>query len=214
MEIISNYNRLILDDNLYLTDDENIAYQRDMSTSVEYKDEYFQKYINYEGSEISKKLNKFRTEITSKYVSTLLDIGIGSGEFIKSSKITVFGYDINPVGIDWLNKRNIFLDPYTSNLEHIQGISFWDTLEHIPEPSKLLNKILPKQYVFISIPIFENLKEIKKSKHYRLNEHYFYFTTEGLKRFLGDHNLHCLEIRNDETLAGRENIISFVFQRL
>ena len=35
-----------------------IMYQRDMSVSVDYAEEYYEKYVSYENTEISKKLIK------------------------------------------------------------------------------------------------------------------------------------------------------------
>src|SRR5581483_12483710 len=85
-----------------------VAYQTDMSKSVSYDADYFQNYVGLEGGEIGRKLNEFRTAVTAKYVRTLLDVGIGSGQFTMSSKIKVYGYDINPYGVAWLQERGVY----------------------------------------------------------------------------------------------------------
>jgi len=48
------------------------AYQPDPE-NINYNKEYFENYINYENSKISKKLNNFRCEITKNYSKNVLD---------------------------------------------------------------------------------------------------------------------------------------------
>lgn len=192
---------------------EGIMYQSDMSQSVEYGENYFNKYVNYESTDIAVKLNNFRTNITEKYCASILDIGVGSGEFIKNSKIKTFGFDINPLAEEWLKKNNIFLNPYKEML-NVDGVTFWDSLEHIPNPNGILSLVKDKQYVFISMPIFANLLSIKSSKHYRPNEHYYYFTSKGMIQYMKDSGFQIVEIQDGETQAGREDILTFVFQKI
>jgi hypothetical protein len=189
-----------------------IMYQTDMSTSVDYAKDYYEKYISYEKTEIATKLNEGRTKITEKYCENLLDIGIGSGEFIKESKITVYGFDINEIAVKWLKERGLYVDPY-NKMPDVGGLTFWDSLEHIPNPNALLSLVKSKQYVFISIPIFDNLFSLKKSKHYRPNEHYYYFTANGMLKYMKDSGFSVVEIEDFETKAGREDIMTFVFQK-
>ena len=187
-------------------------YQRDMTQSVPYDDTYYQKYVNYNNTPIAKAINLHRTSITSKYCKTLLDIGIGSGEFIEKSKITVYGFDINKSGIKWLNERNLYKDPYNDNPQ-VEGYSLWDVLEHMPNPGKLLNRIQNNCYVFVSIPIFTELIKVRQSRHYKPNEHYYYFSNMGLIDYMKNYGLVLLEVNNEESIAGRDNIITYVFQR-
>jgi hypothetical protein len=189
-----------------------IMYQRDMSKSVDYDKDYYDKYIGYEKTEIATKLNEGRTNITEKYCGTILDIGIGSGEFIKESKIAVYGFDINEIAVKWLKELGLYVDPY-AKMPNFDGLTFWDSLEHIPNPHALLSLVKPKQYVFISIPIFDSLLNLKKSKHYRPNEHYYYFTANGMINYMKDLGFSAIEIDDFETKAGREDIMTFVFQK-
>jgi hypothetical protein len=211
--IIKSYPGVPIEDLMYCYQ-HGVAYQRDMSVSVAYDKDYYEKYIGYEGTEIADRLNECRIGLTEQYCDTILDIGVGSGEFIKRSKIKVFGFDINPYAIDWLHKERLFVDPYVSVPDKIQGISLWDTLEHIPNPNKLLNSLRSGCYAFISIPIFDDLSSIKKNKHYRPNEHYYYFTEKGLVGYMEDNYFDCIDISDCETRAGREDVLSFVFRRL
>jgi hypothetical protein len=190
-----------------------VAYQKDMTRSVPYDQAYFDKYVGYEGQEIAIRINHFRTSVTEKYVKSILDIGIGSGEFIKNSKIKTLGFDINPVGVEWLKERNLFHDPYTEDLR-TEGISFWDTLEHIPNPGELLSKIPQGCYMFVSLPVFCNLWRLTDSKHYKPDEHYWYWTECGLIGYMAMRGFKNVEVRHDETYAGRESISSFVFRKI
>lgn len=192
---------------------EEIMYQADMTQSVEYGEDYFKKYINYESTDIAKKLNEFRTKITEKYCKSLLDIGIGSGEFIKSCNIKVLGFDINPLAELWLKENNLFSNPYVE-MPSVEGLTFWDSLEHIPNPNDLLDLVKQGQYVFVSIPIFSDLLTLKNSKHYRPNEHYYYFTTKGMIKYMQDSGFQIIEIEDGETQAGRQDILTFVFQKV
>jgi hypothetical protein len=191
---------------------EGIMYQNDMSQSVDYGIDYYEKYIKYESTEIAKKINKGRTAITEKYCDSILDIGIGSGEFIKSSQIKVFGFDINPFAIKWLKEKEIFINPF-EKMPEVGGLSFWDSLEHMKNPNSILSLVKSGQYVFISIPIFKNLIKVKESKHYRPNEHYYYFTKKGMIKYMKDSNFSFVENQNFETKSGRENILTFVFKK-
>jgi hypothetical protein len=190
----------------------DIMYQRDMHISIEYDKHYFAKYVSHENSEIARKLNQGRTSITEKYCLKILDIGIGSGEFIKKSNIFTYGYDINPVAIKWLMERQIYVDPYT-NMPEVDGLTFWDSLEHIPNPGQLLSLIPSGKYVFISLPIFNDLLKVRSSKHYKPNEHYYYFTANGMIGWMKDSGFDLLEMSDFETRAGREDILTFVFKK-
>lgn len=194
---------------------EFVAYQKDKSISVPYDISYFQDYVNKSGTSIANKLNETRVKLTEKYCNNfIVDIGIGSGEFIESSvKLKVYGFDINPIGVNWLKKRNLFFNPYIENSSKIEGFSLWDVLEHIPNPDEFVSKIICNQLLFISIPVFDDFDLIKSSKHYKPNEHYYYFNTKGLIKYLNDWKFECLEVNDNETKAGREGITTFVFRK-
>jgi len=207
--IIKNYKIMSQDDDLIYC--EMLAYQKNMDLSVDYGEKYYEKYLKMENTPIAKKLNELRTTITQKYCTCILDMGIGSGEFIKKSKLKVYGYDINPLAIKWLKENNLFIDPYNGIPNKIQGVTLWDVLEHIPDPQLLLTKIAKGTFIFLSLPVFTDLTRIKYNKHYRPNEHYYYFTIDGIKKYMKDYNFSLLEDNNLETLAGREDISTFVF---
>lgn len=214
-DIIKKYPFVSFGNDLNYCYKNDLMYQACMDNIVEYGEKYFETYNNRENTEIANKLNQFRTTISQKFCKKcIVDIGIGSGEFIKKSKLKVFGYDINPLGIEWLKERGLFVDPYNSRIpREIEGWTLWDTLEHIPNPQNLFKKVKEGQYLFVSLPILSNILEIRKNKHYKPNEHLYYFTVKGLIGYMNDSGFSFIEKTDAETKAGRESILSFVFRR-
>lgn len=196
-----------------------VAHQIGDIAPICYGKEYWEKYKGYEGSEISDRINSARVKLTEKYLldkpfkKGILDIGIGSGAFIERSVIPTFGYDINPYAVEWLKDRRLFIDPFDYCLNGFVGITLFDVFEHMIDPDLLLSRIGSGTYLFISIPIFDNLLKIHQSKHYRPNEHFWYFTAEGLCKWMKNWSFNILEISDAETRAGRDSILSFVFQK-
>jgi len=94
----------------------------------------------------------------------------------------------------------------------ITGVTFWDSLEHIPSPKDLLMRV-KKQTVFVSIPIINNILFVRTSKHYKPNEHFWYFTKEGFINYMDGQGFSCEDHNTMETDAGREDIDTFVFRR-
>ena len=189
-----------------------VVFQRDRSRSVPYGKDYFDKYVRYEGTAIADAINAYRTERTEAYCRSLLDVGIGSGEFIKRSRLWVLGYDINPAGAAWLRDRGLYADPYRA-FPDVDGVTLWDCFEHLPEPAEFLALVPAGAYLFLSLPVFDDLGRFRQSKHFRPDEHYWYWTAWGLKKFLGCQGFALVEEGDGEVRAGRESIGTFVFRR-
>lgn len=184
-----------------------VAYQNDMTQLVSYDSEYFNKCLGYEGKDIALGINVGRIDFVKKYhIGMVLDVGIGSGEFIKS-RGRCHGYDINPEAVKWLKENNL----YSEDFEAYKAFTFWDVIEHIPNPSIYFDRIPEDSYLFVSLPIFESLDKIRESKHYRPNEHLYYWTDMGFTGWMWKHGFTLMESSNFETVAGRENIHSFAF---
>lgn len=200
-----------LDGDLVVSETHGFAYQHDMSLSVSYADDYFDKYVGYEGTEIAKRINAARVSLVNRHAGPdagILDIGIGSGEFIKSRPNT-FGFDINPKAVAWLKGQKRWSDSFCV----FEGFTFWDVLEHVREPESYFRKIQVGAFLFVSIPVFDSVSKVKKSKHYRPNEHYYYFTEQGFVNWMFEHRFRLLEANDHETKAGREGIMSFAFRK-
>lgn len=171
-----------------------------------YDQAYFEKYVGYEDTEIGKKLNQSRVDLVNKYdYDSIVDIGVGSGQFIKAID-GALGYDINPYAIEWLRSAKRW---YT--FTEVDAMTFWDCLEHIHNPTELLS--LAKKYVFVSCPIYKDKEHILRSKHFRPDEHCWYFTADGLCTFMSNFDFELVESNRIEEECGREDIGTFVFKR-
>jgi len=174
-----------------------------------YNEDYFHYYKDLEGTKICYELNRFRVDLVDTYIGDgeLLDVGIGSGTFIKEREHKTYGCDINPMGIAWLKERDL----YKGEDAEVENASYFDCLEHIPDIEEELDRV--NNYVFVSIPIFEDEEDCLASKHLKPDEHLFYFTQEGFVDFFDFCGFECLHTCDTESQIGREGIMSFVFQR-
>jgi len=202
---------------------DGIAYQEDRTKSVKYDTKYYNKLEKYkENEEMFHAINEFRMELVQDkiHMYDVLDIGCGNCSFIEyyndytyETKSIAYGYDIMPKSVEKLDILGRFITPYDKIPGSISGFTFWDSLEHIPEPQKLLERLPYNTYTFISMPIFSNVKNLEISKHYRPNEHYWYFTEKGLKKWMAKQDFNCLDVLPDEAKLGREDIKTFVFKK-
>lgn len=174
---------------------------------IEYDKSYFDKYVSYEGTEICNKLNKYRVDwVKQHFDGEVLDIGIGCGSFINAHG-NAKGYDINPAGIEWLNERGLYKEP-----KQVEAVAFWDSFEHIEDPAEILNEVTG--WVFMSIPLFDHMYHVLESKHFRKDEHYWYFTFNGLCKYMALHGFDFVSFCRMESDAGREDIGTFAFKRI
>jgi hypothetical protein len=189
-----------------------IAYEESSEVMV-YSESYFAQYAKYEGSQISHDLNAFRVSLTHRYCDSIIDIGIGSGEFLKNCRISCNGFDVNSVAEAWLKQQGLWADPYQEEWRW-DGASLWDVIEHIPEPGRLFDRMPAGTYAFFTIPFFHSLDEVVSSKHYKPGgEHLRYFTREGFVIYMGDFGFDFLEESDAESKAGRCQVMSFAFRK-
>lgn len=178
-----------------------------------YNQEYFEKYRAMRSSDIGCQLNQFRVELANDHANELpvVDVGIGDGAFLEALESTgtdVLGYDINPAAIRWLRERGSWADLYTKRWE---TVTFWDSLEHMRDPRPALYHV--QNTAIISIPIFRNAEHALSSRHFRPDEHYWYFTEDGLEIFLARQGFTVTDVLDTETQLGREDIKTFVAKR-
>lgn len=181
-----------------------------------YDQNYWDKYVGYANSETGKSITKDRISWVDRWIDSghLTDIGIGCGHFIternrKWNEGVTTGFDINPVGIDWLKSNILYSDPYKSETE---SVSLWDVLEHIHDPGPLLLNV--KRYVFATIPIFHGPDQILRSKHFRRDEHCWYWTKDSFPVFMSWFGFRLLDRDDFEVRSGREDVMTFAFERI
>jgi hypothetical protein len=66
----------------------------------------------------------------------------------------------------------------------------------------------------VSCPIYENSEHILRSKHFRKDEHCWYWTEQGLITFMRHYGFEVVESNRMESDIGREDIGTFVFKRI
>ncbi|MCP2124408.1 UNVERIFIED_ORG: hypothetical protein J2Y93_004566 [Pantoea agglomerans] len=173
-----------------------------------YDERYFMRYQVMGDTSLGRRLTDARINFVMRhYQGTLLDVGIGAGQFVASRSETL-GYDVNPAGVDWLMMRGLWAELYTG---HYPALSFWDSLEHIDHPDIAVSHAA--KWVFVSVPLFESAEHILHSRHYRRDEHIWYWTHDGLVRWFNAHGFDCAEYNTTESELGREGIGSYAFCR-
>lgn len=180
-------------------------------TAAPYDGAYWDKYRALDRTPAGDKLTACRLGLVKRFVAgdcqNVVDVGIGGGRFVED--LGCHGFDVNPWAVDWLGKHGRFRDPWG---QAVDAVTFWDSLEHIHDPRPLLANV--RQWVFVSLPIFEGPAHVKRSKHFRTDEHCLYFTRPGLMRFMGEAGFELVLSNSMEQSAGREDIGTFVFRRI
>lgn len=174
--------------------------------------EYFKKYQEYDKTACGIMLCQWRRHFVRTITrSPILDIGIGAGGFMIAMGNSCKGYDVNPYTKKMLLESAKWLDPYHQTNRSIPAMTFWDSIEHIQYPEKLLEK--GSGFVFVSLPIFVNEFHCRASKHFRPGEHLWYWTREGFVSWMLEQGWLLIDYSQFEIDAGREDIGSFAFSR-
>lgn len=180
-----------------------------------YDKDYFSKYSFYAQTDLGIKLDTARMLFVDRHLNpgaTVVDVGVGCGNFINvrnRAQSNTFGYDINPAAVKWLAENGLWWDPWQFDM---LAATFWDSLEHFSNPADILRRVA--EWAFISIPIFKDPKHADQSKHFRPDEHFWYFTHEGLIDYMVEHGFQLVESNRMEIALGREDIHTFAFKRL
>jgi len=119
------------------------------------------------------------------------------------------GFDVNPVAVQWLKDNKKYQNPLRAPLS--RALTFWDSLEHIQAPGVMVLRAL--EWVFICAPIYKDLEHVLSSKHFRPDEHYWYWTHEGIVEWMAMHGFEWEGFHIGESLLGREDIETFAFKR-
>lgn len=174
-----------------------------------YDEEYFARYQAMADTEMGRELTSSRIKLVARHYSgPLLDVGIGAGQFVEARPNTR-GYDVNPAGVEWLTQRGLWANLYG---DRYPALSFWDSLEHIDRPDIAVGKA--ERWVFVSVPIFTGAEHVIRSRHFRKDEHIWYWTHDGLVNWFAEQGFYLVEVNQFETDIGRDGIGSYAFARL
>lgn len=182
-------------------------------SAMPYDATYFARYQAQAATPLGRSLMAARDELVSRYWGGgVLDVGIGSGAFLLDRRLagveTDKGYDVNPCGVEWLKAAGLWGDLYAQSWP---VATFWDALEHIRRPDLALAQV--SDAAFVAIPVFTGPEHVLASKHYRRDEHFWYWTREGFCRFAGACGFDVVDIVATETALGRDGIETFVLRR-
>lgn len=197
------------DGDLMLCREHGLAYQLDRAHGVAYDAAYFERTGSHPAAMVDA-INDARIALVARHIGAapVLDIGIGSGEFIRRRPNT-WGRDVNPVAVDWLKTTGRLAESF----EGFAGLTMWDVIEHLHDPEQYLRHIRLHAWLFVSVPLVYALGGIRLSRHYRPGEHLTYWTEEGFLAWMDAHGFRCFERNDAEIQAGRESIYSFAFRR-
>lgn len=176
-------------------------------TAQPYDANYWEDYRARDASPQGARLTELRRNLVDSYWDdAVVDVGIGGGRFVLEQP-NAMGYDINPHAVAWLQERGAWHDP---SLARIGAATFWDSLEHIHDPGPILRNV--GRFVFTSLPIFTGIGHVRRSKHFKTDEHCWYFTRNGIVCFMSRYGFELVyEDRREEFC--REDIGTFVFRR-
>lgn len=173
-----------------------------------YDDAYWQNYRQMDATPVGTVLTARRVDWARRWganAARTVDVGIGGGRFCV--EFGCKGWDINPHALEWLLSSGRALDP---SLRKVDTATFWDSLEHIHDPRPILANV--ERCVLVSMPIYRNVAHILGSKHFKKDEHCWYFSAEGLTRFMERHGF-TLAGWNTMEQPEREDIETFAFMR-
>lgn len=174
-----------------------------------YDENYFKKYEGYAETELGRRLTRARVDfVLRQWDGAVVDVGVGCGQFLNTHG-RAKGFDVNPHAVKWLKDKDLWHDVYGG--ENSDALTFWDSLEHIEDMVKVV--ACARKFIFVSIPIFYSCNHILASKHYRKDEHFWYFTRGGLISWFAEQGFELVGEDDFEQKFGREDIGTFAFRR-
>lgn len=187
---------------------EELGYGWHTAPAMNYDSGYFAHYQKLDATPMGAALTKARIELVSKYTTPSYgcDIGIGGGRYVSESN--GFGFDVCADAVNWLMDNGRLAEQQYG----LQVATCWDSLEHIPEPEKLLARV--REWLFVSMPIYRDMQDVLASKHYKPGEHLHYWTLAGFIAWCERQGFEVQEINHAEDELGREGITSFAFRRV
>ena len=196
------------DGDLMLSHEYGVAWQKDQTNLVPYDQAYFDKCGAYADDPVAQSVNAARVAFVAKHygVGPVVDVGIGDGAFLRL-RANTWGFDVNPYAESWLKRQ----DKWAHFLSDFDAFTFWDVLEHVPTPEDYFKRIAVGCYLFASVPVFWELSTIRESKHYRPNEHLYYWVPSGFVGWMERHGFRLLE---KEVEHGRDWVMRFAFERV
>ncbi|MGQ9819372.1 MAG: class I SAM-dependent methyltransferase [Candidatus Kapaibacteriales bacterium] len=148
----------------------------------------------------------------------VLDFGCGSGHFIdeiRRHNFLCYGVEINEFAKKYAESIGIQVKPELKDFDIIfDAITFWHSLEHLPNPKETLEQVYQflnnDGYIFIRVPNFTGFwSKILKDRWiwFQPQNHIFHFSVDSLQKLLEATNFYILKIKKQKP----NNFQSFLF---
>ncbi len=154
------------------------------------------------------KISQISSEINGNL--KLLDVGCGKGYFIKACQengIDAVGIDLSKSGVEYA-QNNLGVNATLGDLSEMSGwdekfdvVTLWATIEHLPDPSQILDNIWevlkPGGYIFLDTGIGYDWLDRRLpgcNQWYDPPQHLFVFSLKGVQSLLKQSNFSTLKI--------------------
>jgi 2-polyprenyl-3-methyl-5-hydroxy-6-metoxy-1,4-benzoquinol methylase len=179
-----------------------------------YNNDYFEShyYKYFSEKAISQKNFQKRLDVVKQFLKKgkLLEIGSAYGFFLELAKkgFEVFGIDIADCGIQYASKelklKNVVCGDYVDvkyNDNFFDGICMFDTIEHLQEPHRYLEKankeLAPGGKLFFTTGDIDSLAARMQKSKWRLIDpptHLYYFSRRTIKMLLEKYGFKIIKI--------------------
>jgi len=192
-----------------------------------YDRDYKDKYVKHSLSETNKPIQKCRWNLVKKYKKEgyLLDIGCGTGAFLKESPedFSSFGCDINYNCLQHCRQEGVKIigNDLPNYSKKVDVITMFDVIEHYPD-FKIIERVKralkDDGYFIFCTPNFkkEYLEDLTNWRHYRpKGEHVFCLSENSVKTLAKLYGWIIEEINFDESQIRlpENNIATYVLRK-
>jgi SAM-dependent methyltransferase len=199
---------------------DNGLIKQDSINKIEYNSEYITtSYNNYglKTTQMAYLRLGYMLGVLKTIPTSILDVGYGNGEFIKTCTNIVkhcYGNDISgypiPKGVEFV--EDIFSTKFDI-------VCFFDVLEHFENIYEIKN--LQTEYIIISLPECHYFSDewFQTWKHRRLDEHLWHFNKSSLITFMKEIGYESMDLCNIEDTIRKHpyeysNILTGVFKKI
>lgn len=178
---------------------------------------YDQKYIHdrYDAYPTTEAMSYLRLGYLKSFCpkGRLLDVGYGNGSFVKAALKAGFDAYGNDVHHADYGVREVPLDGH----EQWDVVTFFDSLEHIPDFKAVRSLARRTKWLLISFPNRPRWFPYKRDwKHYRPGEHLHYFTLCSLATLFYTHTLYTAgdleDVIRGALPGGEQNVQTALFK--